>query len=381
MKISVYIISHNQKDYLKPAIESVLNQTLRPSQILIIDNNSSDGSQELIKSFCSKHSSLIEAIYNDKNKPIPETRNQALNQLTGDYITYLDGDDTFHPQKLEKESKLVKNKKSFVFSNYQLIDSEGNPLMNWLNSPPEEGDIVYDAISRNYKTKRLFRYELFHKDLLTETGNYDESLEVYEDWDWKIRLCQNGTAIFCDEVLSSYRIHQNNISGKNAYKLFQCFSQVLNKYLPLCRHLPTTEKIKIKENLLKNCSSLINKSLLELLDLNNTSNKGNQEINKFQDVLLEISQKHNKIAIYGAGQHTLKNVELIIPHSLKITAIFDDNSLEHEKFLGWPKQKPGNTNPSDFEAVLISSDTFETEMYNNLLRLGYSKDQCYKVYS
>ena len=68
MKISVYIISHNQKDYLKPAIESVLNQTLRPSQILIIDNNSSDGSQELIKSFCSKHSSLIEAIYNDKNK-------------------------------------------------------------------------------------------------------------------------------------------------------------------------------------------------------------------------------------------------------------------------------------------------------------------------
>ena len=94
MKISVYISSYNQKEYLQVAIESVLNQTFLPYEIIIVDDCSSDGSQELIKEYSKKYS-FIRYVFHKENKGIAQVRITALSKVTGDFVTYLDGDDLY----------------------------------------------------------------------------------------------------------------------------------------------------------------------------------------------------------------------------------------------------------------------------------------------
>ena len=84
MKISVYITSYNQKAYLKEAVESVLCQTYMPFEILIIDDASTDGSQDLIAKYCEQFPQLIKSFINLVNKGIAYCRNKSLSLLNGE---------------------------------------------------------------------------------------------------------------------------------------------------------------------------------------------------------------------------------------------------------------------------------------------------------
>ena len=100
MKISVFITSFNQKDYLSQAIDSVLNQTLQPFEIIIADDCSTDGSQALIKKYTNRYPHLIRPFCHSKNMGIPKNKSFAMHQAQGDFVTYLDGDDRFLPKSL-----------------------------------------------------------------------------------------------------------------------------------------------------------------------------------------------------------------------------------------------------------------------------------------
>ncbi len=99
MNISVYITSYNQQEYLKEAIESVLSQTLLPKEIWVIDDASTDGSQETIRNYINKYPNLIKAHFNDTNKGITFCRNKGISLVSEEYATWLDGDDIYLPQK------------------------------------------------------------------------------------------------------------------------------------------------------------------------------------------------------------------------------------------------------------------------------------------
>ena len=92
--ISVYITSFNKDKYLSQAIISVLNQSLAPKEIIIVDDCSTDNSRNIIEKFASQYPYIIEPIYNENNLGVTRSRNIALSHCTGEIITYLDGDDT-----------------------------------------------------------------------------------------------------------------------------------------------------------------------------------------------------------------------------------------------------------------------------------------------
>ena len=109
MKISVYITSYNNIEYLEKAIDSVINQSLMPFEVIIVDDYSHDDSRSLILSYANKYPELIKPIFNEKNLGIPLTRNVALKAVTGDLITSLDGDDYYYSKKLENELLCLNN--------------------------------------------------------------------------------------------------------------------------------------------------------------------------------------------------------------------------------------------------------------------------------
>ena len=102
--VTVYITNYNYGRYIKRAIESVLNQTLKNLELIIIDDGSTDNSKEIIETYANEK--IISIIY-QKNKGLNITNNVALKAAKGKYIVRLDADDFFEPTALEEMSNIL----------------------------------------------------------------------------------------------------------------------------------------------------------------------------------------------------------------------------------------------------------------------------------
>jgi len=254
MNISVYITSYNQKDFLREAIESVLDQTLMPTEILIVDDASTDGSQDLIREYQSQHPHLINFHFNDKNLGITKSRNVALSLVKGDYITGLDGDDAFLPRKLEIQKQLVlQTGASLVFTNfYYAEDVLDNLIQIWCRHKdqlPRAANLYEAVLCRNFPDETLFRSELFAAGLLEKIGGYDENLQIYEDFEFKIRLSKIAKAAYSIEPLTIYRLHVKGLSRKAKELHLKSLSYIYKKHGEDIDALAEASKTKIKDYL------------------------------------------------------------------------------------------------------------------------------------
>lgn len=235
MKISVYITSYNQADFLSQSVESVLNQTFKPFEIIIIDDCSTDHSQDVIRKYEKEYPNLIKSHFNETNIGITKSRNKAISLVTGDYLTWLDGDDIYKPKKLEIESKVLQESSAdLVYSNFYYSNDKIEDIFQiWcshINQLPKNNNIFYEVISRKFPKGSLYRYELVNMQLVNRTGFYDENLKIYEDFDFRIRLCEHAKTAFNLEPLSVYRMHENGLS-RAANKLhLESLSYIFSKY-------------------------------------------------------------------------------------------------------------------------------------------------------
>ncbi|MEL6812390.1 MAG: glycosyltransferase family 2 protein [Bacteroidota bacterium] len=256
MKISVYITSYNQKEYLKVAVDSVLAQTLQPYEIVIVDDCSSDGSQEVINEYCEAHPSLIKAHFNNENKGITKSRNVALSLVTGEYTTWLDGDDKYLPEKLEVQAKVVRQSGAdVVYTNFYYSKSDINEYHRiWCsnrNELPSSSHIYFDVIARNFPQSTLFRYELVQTDLLKNVGGYDEQLKIYEDFDFRIRLTKNSKVSYSFLPLSVYRLHEEGLSRAKKDLHLDSLKYIYSKYESDVQALPEPKRTEIQSSIQK----------------------------------------------------------------------------------------------------------------------------------
>jgi glycosyltransferase involved in cell wall biosynthesis len=245
MKISVYITSYNQKRYLKEAIESVLAQTLKPCQIIIADDCSSDGSQEVIAGFHSQHPDLITPIYHTQNTGVTQIRVDALQVVTGDYVTYVDGDDRFLPTKLEKEAKLLQasSHAQIAFSNNFYMTMDGVHTGIWANETrPPEGDIFCQTFARDFPKRNLFRMELVDYQAWKRVGYYDPNLQIYEDYDMRIRLTKYLQAVYYDEPLTEIRRCNTGLSSSKSERHFEALDYIYQKNKSLLADLGDADR-------------------------------------------------------------------------------------------------------------------------------------------
>ncbi len=231
-KISVYITSYNQKEYLVEAIESVLSQTLSPHQIIIVDDFSNDGSQELIAKYAQKYPNLIFPIYHRKNFGVVRTRIDALKAVTGDYVTYVDGDDRFLPEKLEREFNVLSgnSKAQIAYSNNYYINPAGQRIGIWADeTKPPQGYVFKETFARRFPKNNLFRMEIVDYQALKSVGFHDPDITIYEDFDLRIRLTKHFQVAFCDAPLSEIRLHDNGLSKLKAKQHLESLEFIYHK--------------------------------------------------------------------------------------------------------------------------------------------------------
>lgn len=234
MNISVFITSYNQKQVLQEAIESVLAQTYRPHEIIIVDDFSSDGSQELINSYRHNYPDIIKPVFHETNLGVTQTRIDALENVTGDCVTYLDGDDLFLPEKLAQEAKLIEEGDfDIAFSNNYYFKGEKELLWIWAYNKsdiPEPGNMHFEVIARKFPRDSLFRMELVNYNLWKRAGFHDLNMKIYEDYEMRIRLSKLAKINYTLEPLSMIRTDTHSLSKSHSQLHLESFQYIYHKY-------------------------------------------------------------------------------------------------------------------------------------------------------
>ena len=263
MKISVYITSYNKIQYIEQSIQSVLSQTLKPFEIVIIDDASQDGSRGIIQSYASQYPDLIFPIFNENNLGIANCRNKALRTLNGDLVTFIDGDDFFYPNKLELEYKhLIKFQNTqVVYSNFNYLNESGKITGSFAKETkdPATGDIFINTYTRNYNVQSgsNYIYEMFYKNCAFEIGLYDTNIKIWEDWDFRIRMSKIFRYGYCSKINSVYRQLPNSLHTSHFETHYHEQIKIYNKNKPLIKDLKKEEKIFIHNKVYSKIKSLL----------------------------------------------------------------------------------------------------------------------------
>lgn len=212
--VSIITPTYNSSNYISQTIDSVLNQTYQNWEMIIIDDCSSDETFSIISKFASEDS-RIKVFKLDENSGAGVARNLAIQQASGNYIAFLDADDLWKPEKLEKQIGFMQEQKiPFTFSFYETMDEAGNLRNETLTTPSK---ITYKQLYYcNWigNLTGIYSVDFFGKIPIS-------SIKKRQDWMlWLQIVKQIETAIPVPESLAYYRVRQDSISASK-WKLIQ----------------------------------------------------------------------------------------------------------------------------------------------------------------
>lgn len=224
-RISVVIPTHNRCESLKNAIRSVIAQTYKDFEILIVDDASTDNTQSYASALKNKN---IYYIRLNTNKGGCHARNEGIKKSSGELIAFLDDDDLWFPKKLEKQIKLFSSYNlDFCFSAKKVIYSNSKKCRVSALKPKfvdPYKSIMYDNYIGTTSTI------LLRKKLIEQINGFDEQLPALQDYDLYIRLLENGCKIKgIYDALITYNIsyEKNNVSC--SFDNFSRASAILHK--------------------------------------------------------------------------------------------------------------------------------------------------------
>ncbi len=256
--VSIITPNYNCKNFIAQTINSVLSQTYTNWEMIIVDDCSSDGSYEIALDY-SKKDSRIKVIRNEKNSGAAISRNKAIEIAQGEFVAFLDSDDLWMPEKLEKQIVFMReNNCDFSFCEYEHIDEDNKSLLK---------------VAKVIK-KLTYRKMMFHcfPGCLTVMYNQNVVGKVYAKDIKKnndnalfypvLKKCKNAMGI--PSCLALYRIRRGSIS-RNKFKMIKPYITVLHDFerhnLLLSYFCVVTHfiiKILFKYKRIKNKDSLCN---------------------------------------------------------------------------------------------------------------------------
>lgn len=226
-RVSVIIPSYNAEAFLSDAVESVLNQTWRDLELIIVNDGSTDGTGSLAQRLSEGDRRV--KIVDKPNGGLSSARNAGIAAASGDAICFLDADDVFLPDKIERQAQFLEHAPScdFVYSDYYVGDSQLTPI--WLESVrPAMAKMEEYLLYRNGFAPLC---PLLRSRLVVATGDFDETLRATEDWDYWIRAAQHGRFCYLPGAVGIYRTHSGQMH-RNRELMRSSGRRVAEKHFP-----------------------------------------------------------------------------------------------------------------------------------------------------
>jgi len=205
-KVSVIIPLYNQKQYVGEAIGSILNQTYPNIEIIVVNDGSTDNPFSVLEKY-KKNIILI----NQENKGLAAVRNTGLKNCSGEYIQFLDADDEWLPEKLEKQLIKFQNSServSVIYNGFFYVSEKSGKIVSEI-MPTLRGNVYTNLLESCILGSPT---PLIKKRCFRKSGFFDETLPSRQDWDMWIRLSKYYNFDFVPDILAKHYVHGSQVS-------------------------------------------------------------------------------------------------------------------------------------------------------------------------
>jgi glycosyltransferase involved in cell wall biosynthesis len=239
--ITVLLSVFNGRRYVSEAVESILAQTFRDFEFLIIDDGSTEPISELINSYRDPRIKLVR----QENRGLARSLNRGIKEATGEFIARMDADDVSAPRRLELQYEAISQNGDLdlVGSFFRVIDDKGEVV--------ERKQILMDQDYRLWRLQFHNNYAhgsiMFRKSAVAAAGLYNEQLTVAQDYDLWSRICRPGNSCVIPEYLYSHRIRTDGeqASVRNYDTQVQTAARISNRNLMACNPNLTEEHCRL----------------------------------------------------------------------------------------------------------------------------------------
>ena len=233
-KVSVIVPAYNSADYTVETVESVLAQTYENFELIVVDDGSTDHTRTAMESF----GDALTYIYKE-NGGACSARNLGINRSHGEFVTCLDCDDLWLPDKLQRSVERLEARPdlALVFTSCYLIDKDGN-ITGKTNYKIKLHKPYVELLYENYITAPSV---VMRRSCLDQVGLFDERIFIPADWDLWLRLARCFPIDYIDAPLSKYRM-VSNYTLRNAEQYIEETQYVMDKHFTLSPELMAEDR-------------------------------------------------------------------------------------------------------------------------------------------
>lgn len=209
-KVSIIINCYNGEEYLREAMDSVVSQSFQDWEIVFWDNQSEDSSAAIAKSYGPKIQYFLAPVKTN----LGHARNLALQKARGEYITFIDCDDVWMPEKLQLQVELMDNNPSFAlcYAGIEEILPDGT---HFRNVPTiYESGFLFPQLLLQYDVNILT--SMIRRSMLDETGlSFDNQITASEEYCLFMQLASSYDVGVVNRILAKYRVHETSLTSKS----------------------------------------------------------------------------------------------------------------------------------------------------------------------
>ncbi len=280
--ISIIIPVHDRAHTLQKCVESILSQSYKHFELILVDDHSTDNSVELANKLAEQDNRIIVIEQSQEKKGAQAARNTGIKNAKYDWIMFNDSDDIWTENKIERELFFLEennfNKKIVLYSDCNTININTKEKKYWALPEISKDNSYKDLL---VQSAPMFQSLCCSSSLLFEAGFLDESVPSYQEWDTSLRLAKNGGKfVHIKEALFDYYIGANDAISKSIEKDFIGRSNIYNKWKQdiLKLHGNKIYKIMLAQN--------FNAALDNNIDFENLK-KNNQIIFEYEKNLID----------------------------------------------------------------------------------------------
>ncbi|MCI1274004.1 MAG: glycosyltransferase [Clostridiaceae bacterium] len=239
MLISIIVASYNYENFIGETIKSVLNQTYSDWELIIVDDGSSDNSVEVIRNFCAKDKRIKLYTHQDnKNKGLVKTLQLGISYAKGDWIAFLESDDKWTPDCLEKRIQEIKKNKDFslIFNTVQLTGDEKK-----IQKMQKVVDDTRKHLLKHTYPKNMFMDFAIDNQIVTfstvmlsrkilDNFDWDCPCDKLFDWWFYIHLAYKNDFYYLNEPLTFWQVHDNSYINQTSTTVLPQFRAYYDVY-------------------------------------------------------------------------------------------------------------------------------------------------------
>lgn len=216
--VTVIVPTYQAAPFLKKTLETVAIQTIKPVELIVVDDGSSDETVDVIMKFCKENLELQVRLLRETHRGPGAARNSGIKAAKTHWIAFLDSDDLWHPQKLEKMfAAIVDNPQSNFFCHNEYVRYlDGSEI----TVDYSDGFQVSQPIEEQLYRKNYFSTSavICCRELLEKWGGFDETLSSAQDYELWLRISPDISPIFVTHILGTYIYRKGNISTSKHWR-------------------------------------------------------------------------------------------------------------------------------------------------------------------